>query len=142
MPIRLTLRFIKNADAALLQRIITLYQAHGWWDPSDKPALLRRIIKGSHCFLVAERDGRLIGMGRVISDDCSDAYIQDVAVLRSERGSGAGSAIINALKKKLKADGINWLGLIAQDNSAPFYARLGFAELKRAKPMLSKGSHV
>ena len=92
--------------------------------------------------MVAEQDGRIVGMGRAISDGVSDAYIQDVAVLKSERGTGAGSAIIRALQKKLKGDGIKWLGLIAQDNSAAFYARLGFKELKRAKPMLSKGSNV
>jgi len=138
----LTLRFVDTAGAADLKRIITLYRAHGWWGANDTPALLRRIIKGSHCFLVAEKDGVAVGMGRAISDGASDAYIQDIAVLSSERGSGTGSAIIKALKTRLKADGIKWVGLIAQDNSAPFYARLGFKELQRAKPMLSKGSCV
>lgn len=138
----LTLRFVETAGAADLKRIITLYRAHGWWGPGDTPALLRRLIKGSHCFLLAEQDGIAVGMGRAISDGASDAYIQDVAVLGSERGAGAGSAIIKALQKRLRADGIKWVGLIAQDNSAPFYARLGFKELKRAKPMLSKGSRV
>ncbi len=142
MQPRLVLRFIKTADAPLLKRIITLYRAHGWWDASDKPALLGRIIKGSHCFVLAEKDGKMVGMGRAISDGASDAYIQDVAVLKSERGAGTGSAIMKALQRRLKADGIKWLGLIAQDGSSPFYARLGFRELKRAKPMLSKGSHV
>jgi len=142
MPPRLTLRFISTADAPLLKRIITLYRAQGWWDPADRPALLRRIIKGSHCFLTAEKDGVVVGMGRAISDGVSDAYIQDVAVLKSERGAGTGSAIIKALEKRLKADGIKWLGLIAQDGSSPFYARLGFKELERAAPMLSKDSHV
>ncbi|HNW45707.1 MAG TPA: GNAT family N-acetyltransferase [Elusimicrobiales bacterium] len=142
MPASLKLRFIKTASAADLKRIITIYRAQGWWTPGDKPALLRRLIKGSHCFVVAEQDGRLIGIGRAISDGASDAYIQDVAVLSPLRGAGAGSAIIRALQKRLKADGIKWLGLIAQDNSAPFYARLGFTPLKHASPMLAKGTHV
>ncbi|MCX5791437.1 MAG: GNAT family N-acetyltransferase [Elusimicrobia bacterium] len=142
MPTGLKLRFLSTADAPLLKRIITLYRAQGWWAPSDRPARLRRLIQGSHCFVVAEKNGAIVGMGRAISDGVSDAYIQDVAVLGSERGAGTGSAIMKALQRRLKADGINWLGLIAQDGSSPFYARLGFRELKRAKPMLSKGSHV
>ncbi|OGS10817.1 MAG: hypothetical protein A2234_00410 [Elusimicrobia bacterium RIFOXYA2_FULL_58_8] len=142
MPPRLSLSSIKTADAAVLGQIITLYRAQGWWAPGDKPALLKRLIKGSHCFLLAKKNGVLVGMGRAISDGVSDAYIQDVAVLRSERGTGAGSAIIKALKKRLKADGIGWIGLIAQDDSHSFYSRLGFRELKRAKPMLLKGSRV
>jgi len=126
----------------VLRQIITIYRAQGWWGPADTPALLRRLIKGSHCFLLAEKNGLPVGMGRAISDGVSDAYIQDVAVLKSERGTGAGSAIIKALKTRLKADGVTWLGLIAQNNSSPFYARLGFKEFKRAKPMLLKGARV
>jgi aralkylamine N-acetyltransferase len=139
---RLTLRFIEKADKAALDRIITIYRAQNWWNPGDTPRLLARIIAGSHCFVLAEREGRLIGMGRAISDGASDAYIQDVVVLSGERGTGAGSAIVKALARRLKADGIKWVGLIAQDNSSAFYTRLGFKELKKAAPMLAKGSHV
>jgi len=142
MSSRLKLRFIKKADASDLNRIITLYRAQGWWGRNDSPGSLSRLIKGSHCFLLAELDGRLIGMGRAISDGVSDAYIQDVAVTKEERGTGTGSAIIKALMERLNADGVKWVGLIAQDNSSPFYARLGFKELANAKPMLSKGSRV
>ena len=142
MSRRLTFRFIKKASAVTLEEIIALYRLQGWWNRGDKPELLPRIIKGSHCFVVAEMEGRVIGMGRAISDGAGDAYIQDVAVIKPERGSGAGSAIVKAITRRLKTDGISWIGLIAQDNSWPFYSRLGFKILNRAKPMLSKGSHV
>jgi len=74
MPSRLTFRFIRKASAITLKEIITLYRVHGWWSRCDKPELLPRVIKGSHCFLVAEREGRVIGMGRAISDGAGDAY--------------------------------------------------------------------
>ncbi|MDO8804314.1 MAG: N-acetyltransferase, partial [Elusimicrobiota bacterium] len=77
MSSQIIIKFVKNPDPATLQGIITIYRAHGWWGPSDKPALLKRIIKGSHCFAVALLGGRVIGMGRAISDGVSDAYIQD-----------------------------------------------------------------
>ena len=142
MSHRVTCRFIGKADAGTLNGIITIYRAQGWWKRSDGPALLKKIIKGSHCFAVAELDGRIIGIGRAISDGVSDAYIQDVAVLKSERRSGAGSAIVKALKARLRRDGVGWLGLIAQDGSEPFYLKLGFKTLMGAAPMLSKGSNV
>jgi spermidine synthase len=142
MSHRVTCRFIGKADAATLNGIITIYRAQGWWKRSDGPALLRKLIKGSHCFAVAELDGRIIGMGRAISDGVSDAYIHDVAVLKSERGTGAGSALVKALKARLKRDGVGWLGLIAQDGSEAFYLKLGFRTLRKAAPMLSKGSNV
>ena len=142
MPSPLKLRFIKTASPAELKEIITLYRAQGWWSPGDKPGTLPLLIKGSHCFVTARKSGRLIGMGRAISDGASDAYIQDVMVLRAERGTGAGSSIVKAIYRRLKADGIKWVGLIAQDNSSPFYSRLGFKLIRRAQPMLSKNSHV
>ena len=134
-------RFIANASPAEANGIITIYRAQGWW-PQGSRAALNRLIKGSHCFLVAERDGAIIGMGRAISDGVGDAYLQDVAVLKGERGAGAGKAIVAALCRRLKRDGINWIALIAQDGSGPFYAKLGFRPLKNALPMLIKGARV
>lgn len=142
MTVRTAIKFVKKPDPATLKGIITIYRAHGWWKPSDKPSQLRKIIKGSHCFAVAVRGGRIVGIGRAISDGASDAYIQDMAVIETERGSGTGGAILKAIMKRLAADGVNWVGLIAQDNSEYFYRKGGFKTLKRAHPMISKKSYV
>ena len=138
----LTFRFLKKPDAATLRGIISLYSRQGWWGKNDKPALAAKIIKNSHCFLAVFDKGRPIGMGRAISDAANDAYIQDVMVLPEYRGRSLGSKIVLKLKNRLKADGIQWIGLIAQDNSAPFYAKLGFEPIPRANPMMLKGNHV
>ena len=137
-----TYRLLKRPGPAALNGIITIYRAQGWWRRGDSPAMLRRLISGSYLFAVAELDGRVIGMARAISDGVSDAYIQDVAVLKEFRSAGAGSGLVRALLKGLKSGGIKWVGLIAQDDSHPFYGPLGFSELKRARPMLLKGSYV
>jgi len=138
----LTFRFLKKPDPATLMGIISLYSRQGWWDKTDKPALAAKIIKNSHCFLAVFDKGRPVGMGRAISDLANDAYIQDVMILREYRGLGLGSKIVLRLKKRLKADGIRWIGLIAQDNSASFYAKLGFKPIRRANPMMLRGNHV
>lgn len=142
MAARYSVKLIKNPGAETLKGIITIYRAHGWWKPSDRPALLGRLIRGSHCFAVAESGGRVIGMGRAISDGVSDAYIQDMAVLEGERQAGVGGAILKALLRRLRRDGVRWVGLIAQDNSEYFYRQAGFKTLKKAHPMLSAGSYV
>ena len=142
MPSKIRVTLVTDPAPAALKGIITIYRAHGWWKPSDKLSLLKKIIKGSHCFAVAELDGRVIGIGRAISDGVSDAYIQDMAVLSTERGSGAGGAILKAILERLKKDKVKWVGLIAQDNSEYFYAKAGFKALKNAQPMLSQESYV
>jgi spermidine synthase len=134
-------RFISTASPAEATGIITIYRAQGWWRRATR-AGLNRLIRGSHCFVVAEKDGVIVGMGRAVSDGVSDAYLQDVAVLAAERGRGTGAGIVKALTRRLKRDGIGWIALIAQDGSAPFYAGLGFRRLKRADPMLIKGAGV
>jgi spermidine synthase len=142
MPLRVSYKFIKTADAALLSEIISLYKKQGWWTAKDKPELLTRIIKGSHCFVVAVAQDRMVGIGRAVSDKASDAYIQDVLVKPQSRGEGVGAGIILRLKARLLNDGIKWIGLIAQDNSKNFYGPLGFKAIDHADPMMLKSNHV
>jgi len=134
--------FLKRPGSGMLKQIISLYAGQGWWNKKDGPELAAALVRKSHCFVVALDRGRVVGMGRAISDGVSDAYIQDVAVLPSHRGAGTGSGIIKALKRRLKKDGVGWVGLIAQDGSSPFYAALGFVQIKRAAPMMLKGNRV
>jgi spermidine synthase len=138
----LSFRFLNKPDAAVIEQIVSLYSRQGWWVKGDSHALAAALIRKSHCFLAVFDKGRAIGMGRAISDRVSDAYIQDVMVLDEYRGRDIGSRIIRALKRRLKADGIKWLGLIAQDNSEGFYRKLGFTPIKRARPMMLKGNRV
>lgn len=142
MAASITYRFVAKAAPAEAEKIITLYKAHGWWTRGDGPAALNRLIRGSHCFVVAQRSGEIIGMARAISDRAGDAYIQDVAVLPGHRGDGAGKGLVAAVCRRLKRDGIAWIALIAQDNSEKFYRKLGFTTLRRAAPMLIKGARV
>lgn len=138
----ISLRFVKRPGKAFLRQIVALYAGQGWWDKNDTDLLAAGLIKNSHCFLAAMDGDRVAGMGRAISDGVSDAYIQDVAVLKEYRGRGLGSRIVLGLKKRLKADGIKWVGLIAQDGSSAFYEPLGFKLIKRGRPMMLKSNHV
>lgn len=129
--------FVRRPAADLVRQIIALYRQVGWWpaESADDPGHVRRLVAGSHCFAVAHQANRLVGMGRAISDRESDAYIQDVAVAADRRGQGLGSRIVAALLERLRRDGIAWVGVIAENNSAPFYRRFGFAPMAGGTPM-------
>ncbi len=129
-------RFITLPDKTESAQIIELYRQAGWWERDDDEALVGAIVAGSHCFLLAIDEGRIVGMGRAISDRASDAYIQDVTVRLSHRHSGIGSRIIEIITGRLRQDGVKWVGLIAEKDSAPFYLALGFAEMPASTPML------
>ena len=131
--------WVRRPGPKALKEIAGLYKAAGWWAPEDTPARICRMVMGSHCFLVACCSGRLIGMGRAISDKTSDAYIQDVFVRPGQRGRGVGAELVRRLALRLRSDGLGWIGLIAADGARPFYARLGFARMKRHDPMRFRG---
>jgi GNAT superfamily N-acetyltransferase len=135
-----SIRFITSPGQAESREIIALYREATWWyadgDDAQDAKRLSAIVRGSHCFAVAEADGRIVAMGRAISDRFSDAYIQDVAVREDRRGQGLGTAIVEALVARLTADGLGWIGLIAERHSEHFYTRMGFSPMAGATPLL------
>ena len=130
--------FIRQPADSQIDKIIRLYQTAGWWTGQalENPELIRRIVAGSHCFVLACEGDEIIGMGRAISDGISDAYIQDVAVLPEFRGQGVGTGVVQEILKQLRADGLQWIGLIAGRHSHPFYRKLGFEEMPASTAML------
>jgi GNAT superfamily N-acetyltransferase len=120
------------------EEIVNLYKAGGWWTESPEArAAIPRMLTGSYCVMGArDESGKLVGMGRVISDGFSDAYIQDVVVLTHLRGKGIGAEIIKRLSRHCVENGITWVGLIAEPGVDAFYERLGFAPMKGYQPML------
>jgi aralkylamine N-acetyltransferase len=121
-------RIVTSAPRSAL---IQLYQDAGWWDAGfdAHPELLDQVVSGSALFAAAFREQVMIGMGRALSDLCSDAYIQDVTVRRSFRGQGIGRRIIQTLIDGLKEKGVDWIGLVGQPGTRKFYEDLGFQEL-------------
>ena len=133
-----TLFFLKKATAKQIDQIIALYRQAGWWDTDapDDPELVAKIISGSHCFVIASQDDEIVGMGRAISDRVSDGYLQDVTVKDVYRNQGLGTRIIAMLVERLHQDGIEWIGLIAEKQSAHLYRKLGFRRMADATPLV------
>ena len=138
MKDEIELSIVKEADPA---EILALYRHPGWWQTDDNPQYLttvQGIVANSFCFVTARLNGKLVGMGRAISDGCSDAYIQDVVVYSEFRGQGIGGRIVAKLVEFLRAKGIQWIGLISEPGHEDFYERLGFARMQDYTPMLLK----
>lgn len=120
------------------ESIVELYKAGGWWRESQQwRDIIPAMIRGSYCFMMAfAPEGRVVGMGRAISDGVSDAYIQDVVVLPELRGQRIGGEIIRRLTEHCAANGIGWIGLVAEPGTRAFYERLGYRALEGYQPML------
>ena len=128
---------IKRVTAWPSNDIVKLYKVGGWWKDRYDPKGIGRLIIGSFAFAVAinPATGSAIGMGRVVSDGVSDAYIQDVVVLDDWRGKGIGMAIIKKLLDFCLKQKLLWIGLIAEPGTKGFYIPLGFKTLP-GEPMV------
>ncbi len=132
---------ILTIKEASMKELILLYKDAEWWKSSydGDPEFLNYIVKDSAVFVGAFWGKKLIGMGRALSDLASDAYIQDVAVLKEYRGKGIGKKIIQTLIEKLKENNVDWIGLVAQPGTSSFYTELGFEVLEDHVPLKYKG---
>ena len=128
---------IKFVDNWPEDEIVELYKAGGWWKDSYDPSAIKPLIAGSFAFaVVVDKDSsKAIGMGRIISDRVSDAYIQDLVVLPEYRGYGIGKKLVDALLQHCLSKGLLWVGLIAEPDQDGFYSPLGFKHMKNYIPM-------
>lgn len=117
---------------------VRLYKEAGWWKAkySKNLSFIDKIVKNSFCFVGVFYKNGMIGMGRSICDKISDAYIQDVTVLKKFRGKKIGRKIILKIINYLKLHNIEWIGIVAEPGTQSFYKDLGFETLKDYKPML------
>ncbi len=119
--------------------IVRLYRDAGWWDDHYGEDFIPRMLRDSFCVVAAfDADGKMVGMGRAISDGCSDAYIQDIVVLREYRRGGIGGKIVATLLERLRAADIDWIGLVAAPGTEKFYHSIGFEPMRDYIPMIYK----
>lgn len=130
------LSFTREPSLDQKQQILAIYHRRNWWPETvTDPERIDRIAKGSHCYVLAMKGDVVAGMGRALSDGEGDAYIHDVTVRKAFRHQGLGRLIVRKIIDRLIADGITWVGLIAEGASHPFYAKEGFADMDGARPM-------
>ena len=90
---------INEFSGDMLEHIAGLYIHAGWIGKDDDTAFLLPALKGSALVAGAfDEEGKIIGSARVLSDGCSDAYIQDVVVDPAYRGQGIGSQFLNYIE--------------------------------------------
>ncbi len=82
------------------------------WDPRSLHALAR------------DETGRAVGTARLLPD----GHIGRIAVLRAARGTGVGTALVEAMLQAARKRGLTEAALSAQTHAVAFYRRLGFAE--------------
>jgi GNAT superfamily N-acetyltransferase len=82
-------------------QVLALYRGAQWW-PERTPEQVDRMLRGSPA-AGAWHGEHLIGFARAVTDGVLRAYVEDVIVAPSRRGSGIGQAMLGRLIQELGA---------------------------------------
>ncbi len=128
------IRIVKNWSE---DEIVNLYKAGGWWKDCYDISGIPGLIKRSFAFAVAidKKNKKTVGIGRVLSDGLSDAYLQDIIILPEYRKKGIGKKLVLSLVDFCKKRKISWIALISEPNQEDFYKKLGFKKMRNYTPL-------
>jgi GNAT superfamily N-acetyltransferase len=105
-----------------------LCRSVGWRDDVNF-AVAQTALANSLFHVVAEIDGAVVGMARVVGDGAMFFYVQDVAVAPHHQAKGIGIQLIQAIRDWLTANAppMSQVFVFEADDKHAFYNRLGFA---------------
>ena len=119
-------RLLKKFSGDAIKRIAGFYIDAGWISAGDDISFLEPALQGSFLVAGAFDGNQIIGVARVLSDGCSDAYIQDVVVSPDNRGEGVGRKLVETLVAGLQEKGVDWIALVGAPGTEEFYQKLGW----------------
>lgn len=115
--------------------LVGLYTSVGWSTyASDPDSLLRAIDQSAYVVAAWDDSGQLSGLARVISDDVSVCFLQDVLVRPGEQRTGIGRALVERVLERYKHVRRKVLITDAESGQRAFYESLGFTEAHDYEP--------
>ncbi|MEK6345718.1 MAG: GNAT family N-acetyltransferase [Curtobacterium sp.] len=114
-----------SLSAPTAEEFKALYDETGWaeWTLDH----FERALSGSWVVCTARDDaGRLVGMGRLISDGALHAFVTEMIVTERARGAGIGGEVLGRLVDEARRRGVTDVQLFAARGRAAFYERHGF----------------
>lgn len=87
----------------------------------------------------AEKDGEIVGIGRIVGDGALFFEVVDIAVVPEHQGKGLGAGIMGALMSYLRENARPgaFVSLAADAGVSPFYERYGFEVRPPGSPGMS-----
>lgn len=113
-----------------LPELIDLYNSVGWTAYTDYPEKMEKLLPHSLWHLVARDDDTLVGLIRVVGDDASIVYIQDILVHPDYQRQGIGRELIQQVMERFRH--IRQTVLITDDEpkTKAFYLSVGLKAIE------------
>jgi ribosomal protein S18 acetylase RimI-like enzyme len=125
---------IRDLLASEIELARQFLSTQGWAHRVGDAAAFAQLIENTQRTAVAVVDGAIVGFARGITDDKSNGYLSMVAVAPGHRRRGIGAALVAHVIGSEK--GITWMLRAGRDDSAAFFASLGFVASTHAMERL------
>lgn len=111
-----------------IDQLMDLYNDVEWFAYTNDKVRLKNAINNSLKVLTAWDDKNLVGLIRVVGDDYTIIYIQDILVLESYQGKGIGSHLLKLILEEYKS--IRQIVLMTDntEKTVSFYQKNGMVE--------------
>ncbi|WP_066369637.1 GNAT family N-acetyltransferase [Neobacillus fumarioli] len=106
-----------------------VFKKSGIRRPVEDLERIQRMIDHADIIVTARDNGKLVGIGRAITDYSYCCYLSDLAVDKEYQRSGIGKEIIRLIQEKLGDEAA--LILIAAPSAVEYYPKIGFDKLDR-----------
>ena len=109
-----------------LDEMKDIYASVGWTKHTEE--IIKQVFEASNVIALVTVNGRIIGIGRAMTDGVFNAAIYDVVVHRDFQRQGIAKKIMEFLLDKLS--NISCVHLISTTSNEGFYRERGFKKLK------------
>lgn len=111
-----------------IRELMNLYENVEWFAYTKDSTRLKNAIENSLKVLTAWDNDKLVGLIRIIGDNHTIIYIQDILVLGEYQGQGIGSSLLKLVLEKYKS--IRQIVLMTDDTEETinFYRKNGMVE--------------
>ena len=117
---------IKEYESYHETEILNLYQSVGWTNYTNHPEMLKNAYAHSLKILGAYENEKLIGIIRVVGDDYSVIFIQDLLVSPEYQRQGIGTALLKQILQDYEHVYQTHLLTENTEKIIRFYQSLGF----------------
>ena len=120
---------ITKERSVSIDDVLHLYQAVGWTNYTNQPQMLAQALTHSLAIYLARDGEKIVGLVRLIGDDFSLVFVQDLIVLPSYQRQGIGSALMKQALADYKDAYQVQLATDESEKTLGFYRSLGFETL-------------
>lgn len=117
-----------NKDALDTALIVNFLTQEAYWAQGRVAQAILEMLEHSLCFGLYKGKEQ-VGFARVVTDYHSFAYLADVFIIKSERGRGLGTWLVDTVLNTPPCSRVKTMMLFTKDAHG-LYARFGFAEPK------------